>query len=337
MRIRRILIGIAAGALTLAVLIVVGPRPVRTGEPTGNPVIANSLKNNLTGGEGNLAGFVYDNGEVRFGGLGADEHTEMEIGSITKTFNAELLRQQIEQGMISLDTTVGELIDVGDAPIGDVTVEELVNHTAGLERVPVKLLSNPVRTALFNGNPYWGATPDDIVNYAAKATLNNRGERGYSNYGHALLGQLLARNAGMSYEELLRTAIFKPAGMNSTHIPTPGDTSLSRGVGLSGRPVEPWTMNGWAPAGAIRSTPADMARYVRWLDEHPRPEFGWFDYEHDGTSYPFHNGGTGGFLSMLVWDPHNPHRAAFVANASSSARVEDLGVNLLTATGKEQP
>ncbi|TVS28781.1 serine hydrolase domain-containing protein [Corynebacterium sanguinis] len=314
---------------TLTVMLLLGPRPITVGtHATGDASVSSALRNNAEPGHNDLAAFFLDNGNVRFGGLDADEHTEFEIGSITKTFNAELLRQQIASGDITLATTVGELIDVPGAPIADVTMEELANHTAGLSSAPSELLSNRVAVALTNANPYRDATADDILSYAAEAELHDRGERNYSNYGHALLGQLLARNADMSYEELLRTAIFEPAGMPETHLATSGSgEDSSRGLGLSGRPAEPWDMDGWAPAGAIRSTPADMAKYAQWVADHGRPEYGWSHREIGGTEYTFHNGGTGGFRTMLVWSPDH-EAAVFVAN-TSSMWVDELAVDLL--------
>ena len=116
--------------------------------------------------------------------------------------------------------------------------------------------------------------------------------------------------------------------MTETHLATSGSgEDSSRGLGLSGRPAEPWDMDGWAPAGAIRSTPADMAKYAQWVADHGRPEYGWSHREIGGTEYTFHNGGTGGFRTMLVWSPDH-EAAVFVAN-TSSMWVDELAVDLL--------
>ena len=136
----------------------------------------------------------------------------------------------------------------------------------------------------------------------------------------------------MSYDELLRTRILEPAGMTSTFLALPGTADgHPQGLTLAGRPAERWEMNGWAPAGAIRSTAKDIAKYVDWISAHGGPDLGWAELEDDGTAYTFHNGGTGGYSTMLVWDPANPRRAAFVAN-SSEASVDDLGIKLLKGT-----
>lgn len=328
------LIGAAAGVATLAVLIFFGPRPVSLSDETyGDEQITSTLADNAERGHRTLSAFVYDNGEVTFGGLGADEHTEFEIGSVTKTFNAELVRQLIEEGALSLDTTVGELIDAPESPVSDVRIEELLNHTSGLDRLEGLGFGELMLANLREGgNPYANHTPQDILDIATEASIEGRGEVSYSNYGHALLGQLLAASAGTTYDELLRTRIFEPAGMTATYLATPGTVGDGpRGVGASGRDAEPWEMDGWAPAGAIRSTATDMAAYVKWVADHGRPDYAWSEVEHEGTAYPFHNGGTGGYRTMLVWDPADEHRAAFVNN-SSPTETEALGAALLNAT-----
>ncbi|AWB83853.1 serine hydrolase domain-containing protein [Corynebacterium liangguodongii] len=323
-----IIAGALVAAITLAGLVLIGPRPIfLSNDPTGDPEITAVLQEHAERGHHNLAAFVYTDGEVRYGGLGADENTEFEIGSITKTFNAELLRQQIEEGTIGLDTTVGEIIDVPGAPIENVTMEELVNHTSGLSRLPGVSFSNLMSATFTLSNPYADVTPEDIFDIARTAELNGRGEEHYSNYGHALLGQLLAKSAGMPYSELLERKIFAPAGMEHTHLPDHPE-GLTRGLGSTGHRAEPWVMDGYAPAGAIRSTAADMARYVEWVARHGRPEYGWAEAPADGTDYPYHNGATGGFRTMLVWSPDAPGEAAFVAN-DTAAWVDSLGLELL--------
>lgn len=328
----RIAIGAAAALATFAVLLVFGPRYiVSAAERTGDDDIASMLETHAPDGANELAAFVYDDGEVRYGGLGADENTEFEIGSLTKTFNGELARQQIEDGSLQLDTHVQDIIDAAGTPVADVTIEELLNHTSGLSRLESLGVAHVLATSIRDGgNPYGDATPEDILQAAKEAELHDRGEKNYSNFGAALLGQLLAKNAGMSYEELLRTRIFEPAGMDSTFLALPGTVDgRPQGLTLAGRSAERWDMNGWAPAGAIRSTAHDIGNYVDWVAAHGGPELGWADLEEGGTTYTFHNGGTGGYSTMLVWDPEaQTARAAFVAN-SSAASVDDLGVELV--------
>ena len=334
MRTRDIAVGVIAATVTAVALLSTGPRDISVAtEHTGDPEISSALEHLAENGHHNLAAFSYDGGETRFGGLGTDEHTEFEIGSITKTFNAELVRQFVEEGELSLDTQVQELIDVLSAPISDVTLEELLNHTSGLATTESISLADMFAANLRDGgNPYRHDTPQDILDAAGAAELHNRGEEQYSNYGHALLGQLLATHAGVPYDELLRTRIFEPAGMTSTYVALPGTVDdAPTGLAANGHPAGPWDMDGWAPAGAIRSTAADMAKYVEWVSLHGVPDYGWSSLDEDGEEITFHNGGTGGFRTMLVWDPEDDSRATFVAG-DTEAWVDALGIDLMKET-----
>lgn len=313
-----------------------GPRRIAlSAERTGDERIAAHLAANAEKGHHELAAFVYNDGEVAFGGLGADEHSQFEIGSITKTFNAELVRQLIEEGTLTLQTTVGSIIEVPGTAIADVAIEELINHTSGLKRMEgirwYDMLLSDIRDG---GNPNLHQSADSVLTAAATATLDERGKENYSNYGHALLGQLLSVRTGVSYPELLRTRIFDPAGMTGSFVATlEMRESLRRGLWKIGKPMEPWVMDGWAPAGAIRSTAHDIAKYAAWVAAHGRPDYGWGTTDAGNTGgeeFPFHNGGTFGFSSMLVWDSSNPSRAAFVIGDTWKP-VDEIAVSLIQA------
>ncbi|WP_168167126.1 serine hydrolase [Corynebacterium sp. HMSC071B10] len=324
-------VGALAALATAGLMVGFGPRQITLAtEHTGDAQLATDLERLAEAEPGyhTLSALVYDQGEVTFGGLGADEHTEFEIGSITKTFNAELVRQLIDEDVLTLDTTVGDILGESGAPIDTVTLEELLSHTAGLEPMgPLGFGDILWANLTEGGNAYRNDSPEDILAAAPEMELEGRGEDGYSNYGHALLGQLLSRTTDTPYEELVRTRILEPAGMDDTYVAGPGGVDkqqLGRGLASNGRAAEPWDMDGWAPAGAIRSTAADMAQYIEWVDEHGRPDYGWATLD----EYTFHNGGTGGFRTMLVWDPKDPHRAVYVAG-DTEAWVDELGIDLL--------
>lgn len=128
-------IGAVTAAATAALLLTFGPQRISLATAhTGDTQLASALERSAAAEPGHraLSALVYDQGRITFGGLGADEHTEFEIGSVTKTFNAELVRQLIRANELTLHTTVGDILGPTGAPIDSVTVEELLNHTAGL-------------------------------------------------------------------------------------------------------------------------------------------------------------------------------------------------------------
>ena len=109
-------VAVVVGLAVAAAALVLGPDHITpSDERTGDEALAARLAEHAESGHRNIAAFTVAGDEVTFAGLGADEHTEFEIGSVTKTFTAQILINQIEAGRVTLDTTVGEIIDAGDA------------------------------------------------------------------------------------------------------------------------------------------------------------------------------------------------------------------------------
>ena len=261
---------------------------------------------------------------MKFAGLGADENTEFEIGSVSKTFTAELLRQAVERGEVTLDTTVGEILDDADMSTSDITLKELATHTSGLPRILGISAFTVVISMQRKQNPYDGFTTQRILDEARTATLTDRGTYNYSNFGMALLGHLLARRTGTTYAQLAQERIFTPLGMNNTYVMTPETTPTNapRGLDITGHPTAVWDDEGYGPAGGIRSTAADMTHFMKHLLAQGLPDYTWVNEQ----DVAWHNGMTGGFTSMLVIDPWN-HNASFVANDSNVA-IDELGMEL---------
>ena len=281
----------------------------------------------------NIAAFVLEDGQTRFAGLGADEHTEFEIASVTKTFTADLLEQAIELGEATPDTTVEDVLGerVRGAAVSTVTLAELANHTSGLPRMGKQRLSSRVR-AVLGLNPDVGITVDDVVDQALAARLEGRGAETYSNLAHDLLGLLLAEVAGTRYPELIKQRVLDPLGMTETYVALPGTVGPGkpRGVSMLGWRVQAWEMDGTAPSGGLRSTTCDMAKYAAYVLE--RDKFRFTCPNIKGTELYWHNGGTFGFSSMLLLDT-GKQRASFVA-ADSFTEIEPFAFELL---GLEDP
>lgn len=138
--------------------------------------------------------------------------TLFEIGSITKVFTALLLADQVNQGVVSLDTSIEELLPGEDASF-PIFLQALASHTAGLPRLP---LTRVLWGLLYPANPYRGSRPEEL--YRAIATADpEHGNCQYSNLGPALLGQLLATEAGRPYETLIQTQVLALLGLTDTH------------------------------------------------------------------------------------------------------------------------
>jgi len=118
-----------------------------------------------------------------------------QIGSISKSFAALCVYRLIEAGKISLDTNVQDLLPEVPLPGGSrITVQSLLNHSSGLpDDAPIFPRGGDQR--LWRGyetGTHWS----------------------YSNLGYQLLGQIVARQHGRPYGEVVRLEVLGPLGIS---------------------------------------------------------------------------------------------------------------------------
>jgi len=176
----------------------------------------------------------------------------LHIGSITKIFNATLLMQLVEEGRISLDKPAIEYLP--DLRLGDVealhaiTVEQLVNHTSGIDA---------------NLLPDAGHDEETIEKTVQRS--GNAGQlhapgaaRSYCNAGTVIAGYLCQRVAQKSWYDLVKERIFQPLEMDRAVV-LPEDALLHRcsvghsvdaETGKATRTRQAFLPLGFAPAGS---------------------------------------------------------------------------------------
>lgn len=184
-----------------------------------------------------------------------------EIGSITKVFTGVLLADMALRGEVSLDDPIGRFVPDGVAArlpdrARQPTLADLASHTSGLPRIPRAWLWR-LRGA---DDPYGHLTEEDVWEVLGPSTVRPRRRRRphYSNYGMGLLGHLLGRAAGRSYEDLVTERLLVPLGLEATGFGLLGVVPGYRGRRLA----PPWTFGALQAAGALRSTAADMISFA---------------------------------------------------------------------------
>jgi CubicO group peptidase (beta-lactamase class C family) len=261
------------------------------------------------------------------------QDTLFEIGSITKTFTSLALAVLVQAGTVRLHQPLRELLPPGtEVPSRDhkeITLEHLARHTSGLPRAPHAML-HELRTVWRGRNPYdmdEQAVLQSLSQITSLRHTPGRGHGSYSNLGGGLLGIALRRAAGAAdYEGLIKATVLDPLELCDTVVRPTADQSerLACGYGIRRRPVDPWYLEGMAGAGALRSTAADLLRYLRAQLEPDRtplaaairltrqlwePErrttigLGWIRTKLAGAEMWWHNGGTGGFRSIACFSP----------------------------------
>ena len=321
--------------------------PSLSTQVTGDAALAARARPLLHGHLDRVSIAVVDGATTTYAGFGANEHTEYEIGSLTKTFTALLLADAIRRGEVTADTKVGALLPLDGAPVAAVTLAELASHRSGLSAQGMQRADAIpfVLRLLSHRNPFIHDV-GGVLAIARKATLTNRGSAVYSNLGVALLGHALAAAAQTDYPRLVQDRLFTPLGMAASSLPLrtanlPDDAPT--GYSATGVAEAPWTIGGWAPAGGARSTLADMVRYARALLDGtapgmealtPRWEAGaqhigyvWTTQQYQGHTVTMKNGLTGGFTSKIILDRAN-HRAVIVLS-NTAAEVDTAANGLL--------
>ena len=250
-----------------------------------------------------------------------------------------------ERGRVRLDDPIGGYLpDSVDTPAVDgqpITLKHLATHTSGLPRLPTNL--NPARRA----DPYADYTPTQLHAFLDDVQLPDPPgtSYAYSNAGAGLLGHLLARHADTTYAALLERRILQPLGLDDTGVAAPSDTTgprLATGY-TSMTPAAYWTWDALAGAGALRSTAADMLRFLQMnmqpeqrslaaaLSEthvvrHRTAErravtLSWHESPApDGSHIYWQNGGTGGFRSFVGFSPDSGARLVVLVNHAVSLR-----------------
>jgi CubicO group peptidase (beta-lactamase class C family) len=170
----------------------------------------------------NGSALVAENGKVIYkGGFGLANmewnipntpDTKFRLGSITKQFTAMLTLELVEQGKIKLDGKISDYLPDYRKDIGEkVTVHHLLTHTSGIP----SYTSQPGFFQNVSRNPYKVA--DFVKQYASGNLEFEPGTKySYNNSGYFLLGAIVEKITGKSYEQALKEMIFDKLGMKNT-------------------------------------------------------------------------------------------------------------------------
>jgi D-alanyl-D-alanine-carboxypeptidase/D-alanyl-D-alanine-endopeptidase len=293
-----------------------------------------------------------------------DGKTVFEIGSVTKVFTALLLADMARHKLVGLDDPIHKHLP--DSAISSppderpITLVDLATHTSGLPRLPDNLLVPGVVDAR---NPYAHYTADHLYAFLAKRSLVRPADApvSYSNLGMGLLGHLLARRAGTSYENLVVQRICSPLGMNDTRIELSDElrARLAQGHNFAGKPASNWDIPTLAGCGALRSTADDMLLFLAaqvgltktpleaamQATQRPRHSLGnsggsialGWHIRPDGNVL-WHNGQTGGYHSFVAFQKERRIGVVLLSNSAVGA-VDPLGNRLIDvlAGKKEDP
>ena len=140
--------------------------------------------------------------------------TRFNLGSINKTFTHTAIDQLVAQGKLSHKDTVGAILpDYPQAITRSATIDQLLNHTAGIADFFGDEFSKASKQQFRSNEDYYRLVS------SLKPTFAPGAENRYCNGCYITLGQIIAKVGGVTYETYIQDNIYKPAGMTSSGWP----------------------------------------------------------------------------------------------------------------------
>jgi CubicO group peptidase (beta-lactamase class C family) len=259
-----------------------------------------------------------------------DTNTLFRIYSVTKTFTSTVIFKLIEENKLSLDDRLSKFYP--SFPKGDsITIQHLLTHTSGIYDYT-------------NGNDMKDQSEATFLSFLSTKPLDFSPGKGwrYSNSGYWLLGYIIQKVTGITYEEAVRRYVFLPCKMTNSgfdfKILQHKNKAMGYEVFTAGKKKEATDIDPPGPyaAGAIYSTVGDLYRYYKaqqafqlisrqslykaWTPDtiNKHYGFGWQIDNVDGKKAVSHAGGGPGFSSNFLFIPQDSVFVVLLTNNEDS-------------------
>jgi CubicO group peptidase (beta-lactamase class C family) len=274
-----------------------------------------------------------------------------ELGSITKQFTAAAVLLLQERGKLQVEDEITKYLTDYPTHGETITIENLLTHTSGIpnytnlpEWIPRvrEDMTLPVLIGLFKDKP---------LDFKPGTKWS------YSNSGYIVLGALIEKVSGKTYEQFVEEEIFQKLGMSQSRYNHPEEVVPHRAAGYEGggkelRNAKYLSMTQPYAAGSLISTVDDLAKWDRALEtdalltkasrdrmftrfklstgKSVAYGYGWGVADFLGRRLIQHGGGIFGFVTAEL---RLPEERLFVAilsnNTASDASPDDLGMRIV--------
>jgi CubicO group peptidase (beta-lactamase class C family) len=281
---------------------------------------------------------------------------QFRIGSITKTFTAVAIMQLRDAGKLDLEDPLDKHLE--GAPHSP-TIRRMLSHSSGLQREPPGDVWETMRFT--EGEEFMQSFAE------AEQVLPPGSHFHYSNLAFALLGEVVARISGQTWEQYLGEHVLQPLGLTRTSVRKQAPAAL-------GYLVDPYAdlvheepsdldIGSTAAAGALWSTPADLARWAAFFSD-PNPDvlaadtveemqtfqtmvdtetwklgfgLGLQLFRADDRVFAGHGGAMPGFLAMVVASRKEGTGAVLLTNSGAAKGVAELAIQLAVKVAEAFP
>ncbi len=266
----------------------------------------------------------------------------LQLASITKQFTSVSILMLLEQGKLSLQDQISKFI--ADYPRGnEITLHHLLNHTSGIK--------DYTRIPEFRTKTRLDVTPEEIISSFKNLPLefNPNEKYEYSNSGYVLLGYIIEKLSGMSYEDFIQKNIFDKLGMKNSYYGNSYKIIPNKANGYQlyeGNYENAEYMSPTFPyaAGSLMSTVDDMFLWSKAIQNntlisekskrmaftnhrltngnHSNYGYGWFINELAGMTTLEHTGGINGFTTSGIYVPDENCYAIVLTNLDDAKGPE---------------
>jgi len=266
------------------------------------------------------------------------------LGSITKQFTAVSILLLAQDGKLGLQDEITKFLPDYPTQGKRITVEHLLTHTSGIQSY----------TDMPEWLPLWRKdfTVKELVDFFKDKPMQFEPGQSwaYDNSGYILLGAIIEKVSGKTYEEFVNERIFKPLGMTGSSYDHTERVIPRRVAGYQedkGSFVNAPFLSMTQPyaAGSLLSTVDDLARWSEavfagklvgreWLDKAFTPYklgngestgygYGWFIADFAGHRSIEHGGGINGFTTHEMTFPEDRIFIAILTNSAVGNRAPE--------------
>jgi len=259
--------------------------------------------------------------------------TRFRLASVSKQFTAAAVLMLEDRGKLRIEDPIRKHLPEVPVAWEKITIFHMLTHTSGIPNI-----GSATPGAGFS------STSQNVLRFLDKKLDFEPGTSwNYSNNGYILLGYLIERVSGKSYEEFLEENIFKPLGMKDSGYDSSTRIIPRRAVGYSSSPngsvIAPYIhMSVPHAAGALYSSTEDL---LRWnlglfggkvlspaaLQKMITPfkndyALGLQVHRVNGRKAIDHTGSINGFNTMLIYYPEEKLTIASLGNLNGPAPAQ---------------
>lgn len=271
------------------------------------------------------------------------------IGSITKQFTSTAILKLVEEGKISLQDDLSKYLPGFKIP-HPVTIEQLLNHTSGIKSytsVPERMSTEAKKTKV---------SVAEMMGYIQSYPIDFApGEKWlYNNSGYFLLGAVIEKVTGKTYNDYISQTFFKPLKMTASY-PDDSKPIAKQAAGYAKGSGDAFVLADYVhpsipySAGSIFSTVDDLWKWNRavfgyklvkkeLLEKAWEPTkttngsvesygYGWQLGKVGEAKAIGHGGGIDGFLSFEVYVPEKEIYVALLSN-NTAINPQDIAYTL---------